>query len=196
VVCAGRGTRALAAGAGVDLPVREAAHVRLAYRVRGPAPQRLACLLDGSGTFGEASAYADPLPGNDRYAVGVDDVAVRADGALADAADFAATTERTTAYVARALPGLAPEPVEARHCWVTELPWSHDAFAAWEHDGVTFAAGNNLFKHAPALGQALARAVLGEGLRPELHPEARLGAVDGAHARAEATPPRRPSRRS
>jgi len=176
VVCAGRGTRALAAGVGVDLPVAESAHLRLAYRLRDPGPERLACLLDGSGAFGEPGAYGDPLPGNERFAVGVDEIAVRADGALVDPAHFVALTERTNAYVARALPGLVPEPVEARHCWVTELPWAHDAFAAWEHDGVTFVAGNNLFKHAPALGQALARAALGDGLREELRPEARLGA--------------------
>jgi sarcosine oxidase len=37
-------------------------------------------------------------------------------------------------------------------------------------------AGSHLFKHAPALGRALANAALGEGLAPQLHPEARLGA--------------------
>jgi len=176
VVCAGRGTRPLAAAVGVELPVVESAHLRLAFRLRGPRPARLACLLDGSGAFGEAGAYGDPLPGNDRFAVGVDEIAVRADGALVDPAHFVDLTERTNAYVVRALPGLVPEPVEARHCWVTELPWAHDAFAAWEHDGITFVAGNNLFKHAPALGQALARAALGDGLRAELRPSARLGA--------------------
>ena len=36
-------------------------------------------------------------------------------------------------------------------------------------------AGNNLFKHAPALGRALAGAALGDGLEPILHPEAKLG---------------------
>ena len=49
VLCAGRGTVALARGAGLPLPVRQAAHVRLTYRVRGEPPPRLACLLDGSG---------------------------------------------------------------------------------------------------------------------------------------------------
>ena len=84
--------------------------------------------------------------------------------------------ERTSAYVAQALPGLAPEPAGARHCWVTELPWSHDAIAAWRVDGLTFLAGNNLFKHAPALGRALALAALGDDLAPHLRPEAKLGA--------------------
>jgi sarcosine oxidase len=59
---------------------------------------------------------------------------------------------------------------------VTELPWSADAFAVWELGGLLILAGNHLFKHAPAVGRDLARAALGEGLAPHLHPEARLGA--------------------
>ena len=68
-------------------------------------------------------------------------------------------------------------PVEARHCWVTELPWGHDGIGVWEQDGLLVLAGNNLFKHAPALGRALASAALGEGLAPQLRPWARLGAA-------------------
>jgi sarcosine oxidase len=176
VVCAGRGTAALAAGAGLSLPVSDAAHARLTYRVRGEPPARLACLQDASGAFGAAGAYADPLPGNGHYAVGLDDTAARPDGSLVDPAALARATARTNAYVARALPGLSPEPAGVRHCWVTELPWSHDAIAAWEAGGLVFLAGGNLFKHAPVLGRMLARAALGEGLDPSLHPRSGLGA--------------------
>jgi sarcosine oxidase len=177
VVCAGRGTAALARGAGLPLPIRQAAHVRLTYRVRAAEPpDRLACLLDTSDAFGATDAYGDPIPGNAAYAVGVDDTPVHEDGSLIDAAGLEAIAERTNAYVARALPGLDPDPVEARHCWVTELPWHPDGFAAWELGGLLVLGGNHLFKHAPALGRALARAALGEGLAPQLHPEARLGA--------------------
>ena len=174
VVCAGRDTPRLAAGVGLALPVRHTAHVRLTYTVRGRAPERVACLLDGSGAFGEPGAYGDPLPGNDRYAIGLHDVPARADGSLLDAAELARAAERTTAYVARALPGLEPRPVGVRHCWVTDLPWSHDAMAAWEAGPLTFFAGNNLFKHAPAVGRALAEAWAGAPLG-DLRPEARLG---------------------
>jgi sarcosine oxidase len=146
VVCAGRDTAALAAGAGLELPVRVSTHTRFTFRVREPAGE-LPCLQDGL-----AGAYGDPVP--DGYAVGLGDEAV------------------TRAYVAETLPGLDPEPVGARTCWVTELPWGHDAFAVWEHGAVRFVAGNNLFKHAPALGRALAA----DELRAELRPEARLGA--------------------
>jgi sarcosine oxidase len=46
--------------------------------------------------------------------------------------------------------------------------------AAWEAGGLTFFAGNNLFKHAPAIGRALADACAGGSLG-DLRPEARLG---------------------
>ena len=119
---------------------------------------------------------ADPLPGNAEYAVGLADTPVHEDGSMIDGGGLETIAERTISYVERALPGLDPEPVDVRHCWVTELPWHEDGFAAWELGNLLILAGNHLFKHAPALGQALARAALGEGLTPQLHPEAKLGA--------------------
>ena len=149
-MCAGRDTATLAAGVGLDLPVRVSTHTRFTYPVRDPAP--LACVQDGAH-----GAYGDPLPGNDRYAIGLGD-------------------REPTDYVAERLPGLEPRPVGTRTCWVTELPWGHDALAVWEVGALVFVAGNNLFKHAPALGARLAGGVIGE-----LSPEARLGAnVNGA----------------
>jgi sarcosine oxidase len=171
VLCAGRGTVALARGAGLPLPVRQAAHVRLTYRVRGEPPARLACLLDGRG------AYGDPLPGNDAYAVGLGETPVHDDGSLVRPAELATLAAATNAYVEEALPGLDPDPIDIRHCWVTEVPWSPDGFAVWEVGNVLAVAGNNLFKHAPALGHALALAALGEPLSPTLRPEAKLGAA-------------------
>jgi sarcosine oxidase len=58
---------------------------------------------------------------------------------------------------------------------VTDVPWSEDGFAVWEEDRMLFATGHNLFKQAPWLGRALARAATGEGLEPDLLPAARLG---------------------
>jgi sarcosine oxidase len=171
VVCAGRGTPALARGAGIPLPVRQAAHVRLTYAVRAEPPDRLACLQDG-----DAGAYADPLPGNAAYAVGLGDTAAHDDGSVADAAALPNQELRTSAYVADRLPGLEPEPIDARHCWVTELPWSSDALAVWDTGPLLFVAGNNLFKHAPLLGQTLAATALGAELPADLHPHAKLGA--------------------
>jgi sarcosine oxidase len=178
IVCAGRGTVALARSAGLELPVRQSAQVRLAYRICGEPPPQLACLLDASAAFGEESTYADPFPGNVAYAVGLGHADVGDDGSVLDPAQLASATGRNQAYVARALPGLEPEPFEARHCWITTLPWSADGFAAWEADGALFLAGDRMFKHAPLIGRMLAGATLDGRLRPELQPEARLGAAE------------------
>ena len=61
------------------------------------------------------------------------------------------------------------------HCWVTDLPRSDDGIGVWEAGRILFVAGHNLFKQAPALGRALARAATGDRLRAELTPDARLG---------------------
>jgi sarcosine oxidase len=168
VVCAGRGTTALARSAGLPLPVRLSAHLRLTYRVQGDAYLFLPCLQDARGDTG---VYADPLPGNRAYAVGHGGEPVHEDGSLLDPEALATEGERNAEYVARELPGLEPEPVEARHCWVTELPWNPDGIAVWDDGPLWFAAGNNLFKHAPALGRLLAA----DELDPRLRTQAKLG---------------------
>lgn len=176
VVCAGRGTTAIAHGLGLSLPVRHAAHVRLTFAVDGPAPGVLATLQDSSGVFGETGVYAAASPDRTRYGVGiVEEVPVNGDGQAVDAASLHALAERTVAYVRRALPGLDPNPVGHVHCWVTTLPWGDDGVAAWQRDGVTLVAGHNLFKQAPALGEVLAEVATGGAVPAELTPDARLG---------------------
>src|SRR5262249_22551833 len=101
---------------------------------------------------------------------------VREDGSLLDPAHLAAVANRVSAYVERALPGLDPEPLDYVHCWVTELPWAADAVGVWEAGDLFFVAGNHLFKHAPALGRATARAATGEPLADLLRPESTVGA--------------------
>ncbi|MFJ9197257.1 NAD(P)/FAD-dependent oxidoreductase [Streptomyces flaveolus] len=177
VVCAGLGTARLARSVGLSLPVQPAAHVRLTFQVRGAPPERVACLQDSSGDFGEVGVYAAPYPGNSRYAVGLSQtVEVREDGSFADPEALVALNDRARGYVSRALPDLDPEPVEYLHCWVTSLPWSEDGMAVWEADErIFFAAGHNLFKQAPRLGRALASAAMAEGLEENLRPAAALG---------------------
>jgi sarcosine oxidase len=175
VVCAGRGSAALAAGAGMTLRMRRSAHVRLSYRVRDPSGAAPACLLDGSHAFGERAAYADPLPGNGQYAVGLDNAPVHDDGSLVAPDALAVAARRTSAYVERALPGLDPVPVDVRHCMLTELPWGEDGIGVWRQGGLLVLGGNNMFKHAPALGRALAAAALDDHLDPRLEPDAELG---------------------
>lgn len=176
VVCAGRETGALLGAIGVEIPVALAAHVRLTFGLlRGPAP-RLACLQDGSGVFGETGVYAAPSPGGRAYGVGLaETIPAHPDGTLQDPDGLAGHAERVRAYAARALPGLGDEVIDVRHCWVTELPWSSDGVAVWRAGPVLAVAGHNLFKNAPGLGQVLARAATGDGLDPELRPEAALG---------------------
>jgi sarcosine oxidase len=103
--------------------------------------------------------------------------AVHDDASLLDPSGLAAAAERTNAYVGRALPGVEPRPSSARHCWVTDVPWSSNGVAVWQEGRLLFVAGNNLFKHAPALGRALARAAIGDGLAAILHPQSKLGAT-------------------
>lgn len=176
VVCAGRETARLARGLGLSIPVELSLHGRVTFALRAPAGVPAACLQDSSEAFGEPGAYGAPAPGGERFSLGVaESIAVRDDGSAIDPPALAQVTERAIAYVRRALPGLVPEPVAYRHCWVTALPWHADGLGVWEADGVLLAAGDNLFKHAPAFGRALAAAALDGYLPEELRPAAELG---------------------
>ncbi len=177
VVCAGRDTPRLVRDLGLTLPVEQAAHVRLTFAVEGEPPPVLATLQDSSGAFGETGVYAAAVPGHGAYAVGLSQTTgVRDDASLLAPDELADLADRAARYVGRALPGLDPDPIDVRHCWVTRLPWGDDGLAVWQADGVLVPAGHNLFKQAPGLGRALADAVAGEGLADDLRPEARLGA--------------------
>jgi sarcosine oxidase len=178
VVCAGRGTLALARGVGLELPVKQATHVRYTFEPARQPPARAACLQDGSGVFGETGIYAAAGPDRATYMVGLSDTAgVRDDGTIIDGNALQDLAERAAGYVGRALPGLRADPVGVRHCWVTELPWSSDGLAAWTRPGLTLVAGHNLFKLAPWLGRLLAASALGDGLDDRLRPASRLGAA-------------------
>ena len=87
IVCAGRGTAPLARGAGLELPINHACHMRATFEVKGDPPERVACLQDGAGAWGETGVYAAPQPGNERYAVGLaETMEVRDDGTVVDPA--------------------------------------------------------------------------------------------------------------
>lgn len=176
VVAAGQGTAHLARGVGLDLPVRQGAHVRLTFGVRGAPPARLATFQDSSGAFGETGVYAAAVPGNTGFGLGLSQSTdAREDASLLDPGELAGLADRAADYVRRAFPGLDPDPVDVRHCWVTELPWGEDGLAVWEHEGLLFPAGHNLFKQAPGLGRKLAAVLAGEPLPEELRPQSRLG---------------------
>ncbi len=182
VVCAGRSTPRFARSAGLALPVQQGAHVRLTYAVRGAAPARLSTLQDSSGVFGESGVYAAAPAGNTTYAVGLSNYTpARDDGSFPAGQELSDLAARASGYVREALPGLDPQPVDVRHCWVTQLPWGEDGLAVWERDGVLFPVGHNLFKQAPGLGRKLAATAAGEPLPEVLRPEARLGAPSAGH---------------
>ena len=89
---------------------------------------------------------------------------------MAGGADLRLVAERLSRYVARAFPGLDPEPVAFRLCAASALPWERDAVAAWRSGPVLAVAGANLFKHAPSLGALLAGAARQDAAPPELAP--------------------------
>jgi sarcosine oxidase len=179
VVCAGTSTAALARSLGVTIPLKLTLHGRVAFALRAEPPAQLACLTDTTDVFGEPDTYGVASPDRSRFSIGVAETLAREDLSLPAPEEIGEADERAAAYAAKALPGLDPTPVGYRHCWVTELPWHEDGVGVWEAESTLFLAGNNLFKHAPALGEALAEAALGGELREELRPAARLGAAVG-----------------
>lgn len=177
VVCAGRGTAVLAAGVGVSIPAAVSAHARVSFAVRADAPVRLAGLQDGGAFVADTATYATAYPDRRTYALGVGaGVPLSGDGIGCDARALARLVDRASRYVATALPGLDPAPVDHVHCWVTALPWSDDGIGIWQAGAVYLVVGNNMFKHAPALGAVLADCAAGDGVPTEFTPDAELGA--------------------
>ncbi|PVY28585.1 glycine/D-amino acid oxidase-like deaminating enzyme [Williamsia muralis] len=176
VVCAGRGTVQLAAGIGLSLPVTVKAHARASFRVRDGSLAALPNLQDGSGVFEEAGVYGAAHPYRSAFGLGIArEVETNEPGGVADPNSLAELVDRAAAYVARALPGLDPEPLRPISCWITTLPWGDDGVAIWQADHIFVLAGHNLFKHAPVLGETLAHSVT-DGSVPDLFcPESMLG---------------------
>ena len=176
VICAGRDTVRLARSLGCTLPVMLEAHIRFAFGVRDAGVPQMACLQDASGQYVDVSAYGTAQPGTHAYAVGVSrPIAVTDHGSVADAHAFGRVRQETCEYVRRALPGLDPQPVGSRACWITRLPWGDDALAVWQEGNVHIVAGHNLFKLAPWIGTAVADAVVDGEPYDDLRPDAQLG---------------------
>lgn len=176
VVAAGVGTVDLAADAGVEIPSKVRACVRLTMPlVGGGTEPRLACVQDSSGYFGESTAYGSPVRGNREYTVGLA-LAAEGDGHGGEPEQLAELTSRTADYMERAMPGLDAGGTVSFQRWIAELPWAADGLAIWQTGDAYFIAGNNLFKLAPALATALAQAVVTGRVEKGLRPEDRLGA--------------------
>ncbi|TMK98048.1 MAG: FAD-dependent oxidoreductase [Actinobacteria bacterium] len=163
LVCAGAETARIASRLGVRIPLTVAAHARPMFRVRNGAGGGRACWIDDSGIHGE-TVYGSPVGSSDRYVVGLKgadaDVALGEDSAyLPESNGLDGDVQRVVRYVERALPGLDPAPVGVRICLATQLPGGRDQFDVWREGPISFFAGHNAFKFAPALGERLAKAV-------------------------------------
>jgi glycine/D-amino acid oxidase-like deaminating enzyme len=161
LVAAGSGGGALARALGLEIPLAEGVHHRVAFRAAG-APRPLPCLLERSGRFGER-AYGLPLPGGD-YAVGC---------ASLDGRPTGEAVALTAAYVRRALPGLGPSTGAVVRCLTTTLADHPERLACYRAGAVSLLVGGNLFKLAPALAQVLADAVLEDRLDAVVAPPTR-----------------------
>lgn len=160
LLCAGVRTSELARPLGISLPLTVSLHLRLTFPVRDGRGGPLPCWLDRTGRYG-ATVYSGAVGALGGFAVGL---------AARDQLEDEADAERVRSYVQKALPGLDPEPVEARPCWLTVLPWHGDAFAAWQAGPVIAFAGHNLFKLAPVLGDLLAGVARSGRVPSELSP--------------------------
>jgi sarcosine oxidase len=149
LVAAGADATALARGLGLELPVAEGLHHRVAFGPGAGAAGPLPCLLERSGRFGER-AYGLPLPGGG-YAVGCSSL---------DGLPTAEAVARTAAYVRRALPGVGPPTGAVVRCRTTTLAGHPERVGCHAAGPVRVLVGGNLFKLAPALAQRLADALL------------------------------------
>ena len=167
VVAAGAGTDRLVRPLGLDVHQDRQAHLRLAFRVRAAAVPPLPCFSDRTGDPELIYALSDL---GDRYAVGLAEVTTYP--AVEDlardvpaAADVSSQRARIVSYVRRVLPGLDPAPVDEVFRLTTTTPdHPDDGFRIWRAGPIAAAAGPNLFKFAPVIGEQLAGAVADEPL--------------------------------
>lgn len=163
LITAGIDTPALAAQAGIAVPASLRRHARFTFAPRRPLGGRaLACWIDQSGAFGDdLTGYAVPVGTTGRYAVGVSAGGHDFPGALAVEEVSRRSAALARRYVAAALPGLDPLPVDEVRCAYNRVDVSEgDGFRAVRRGAVTVLYGNNLFKFAPVLGALLSQAVL------------------------------------
>ncbi len=166
VVAAGRGTWQLAARVGVYVPTALAHHVRFTFPLADPRA-RPPCWMDRTGSWRAGFTTYQQCSGPGRWSVG----AALPDRDQAWERGRAAVTARSRdlvrAYVREVLVGVADEIVEEVYC---DFPLGlGDGIHVASTGPVTAVWGDNLFKHAPAIGASLAAAVL-DGTVPDIPP--------------------------
>ena len=155
-------TVVLTAGAGLPElldaapPMRRVTHLRITFAAPWGDRWEGATWADRSGRFGALAYGVADGPG--RFGLGLAEL--DAQPPLEDA-DLGPVRERLLAYAAAAFPGLG-EPVEEVVRPLTVLPGDDEDRYVVRRDGVVVVvAGHNLFKLAPALGEKVARGLLG-----------------------------------
>ncbi|XVV08731.1 FAD-dependent oxidoreductase [Actinoplanes sp. CA-131856] len=162
VICAGAGTSALAAGAGIDTPPALEHHLRVSFPIRPGAPEPLQCWIT-EDTYQHLAA-----PGT--WAVGADvDSALVAWDRGRPAAEQA-SLELLTAYVTEHLPFVEPRPIARVYC--THDPALGDGLQFARNGRVLATYGENLMKFAPLLGELLAQSSLDGSLPANAGPSA------------------------
>lgn len=176
IVAAGQDTARIAATTGVIVPVGQRLHARGTFALRERSAETLAAFQDSTAHYGR-NVYGSPLPDGEHYAIGLSGDEGELDPYANPMTEMRAVREGLVEYVERAMPGLDPDPIAWVNCWVTRLPWGSDAVACYTDGTNLFIAGNNLFKHAPALGELLAAAAEDDNFPADLNDARRLGSA-------------------
>ncbi|GIF22726.1 hypothetical protein Ate02nite_54560 [Paractinoplanes tereljensis] len=156
LICAGAGTSALAAGAGIEIPSALEHHLRVSFPIRPEAPTPLQCWITepADGVLGTYQHLAAP----GRWAVGgdIDPTQVTWEGGrqAAEQASLAALT----AYATEHLPFVDPTPTDQVYC--THDPDLGDGLQFARQGQVLATYGENLMKFAPLLAKTLTHACL------------------------------------
>lgn len=166
VVAAGRGTLPLAAQAGVYVPTALAHHVRLTFPLRD-ASARPPCWLDRTGSWRPGFTTYQHLSGPGRWSVGARLPSAEQAWERGRAAVAARSRDLLRRYVREALTGVEDRILDELYCDFP--PTLGDGIHVATAGPATFLWGDNLFKHAPAIGASLAAAVLDGGV-PDLPP--------------------------
>jgi sarcosine oxidase len=175
LVCAGPSSRALLAGLpGWPTVPTTATLEQVGYlRPAADAPANMPIFICHGGD----ESYGLPVPGSDRYKLGVHHGGPPVDPDSQDQAPDAALVGEITAVAARSLPGCDPVPVSAERCVYDN---STDQDFVLDHIGnVSVACGTSGhgFKFGPLFGEWLAWLATGDGADrpPERFALARLG---------------------
>jgi sarcosine oxidase len=164
VVTAGAGTAPLAAGVGVDLPVRLRHHARFTFPLRDSAASP-PCWIDNTEAWRPGVTSYQHLAAPGLWAIGADLPPEDVRWERGADAVTALSREVTTRYVAEYVTGAEPTVVDTVSCDTDGLG---DGLGSARVGPVLVLWGDNLFKLAPVIGQVAADAAADLSLPGEL----------------------------